>query len=199
MDGLFDVPWRRIILRYYQTDGIEALRAMIRRGLRRVILQAATGAGKTVCAADIFLHAYEKDMECLFLAHRRELVDQCCERLDEHSVPHSVIMAKRPKGNELVQVASKATLMERAVRRGLMTLPKGKLVVVDECHLSMTHEWQSLLNYYVQQGAILIGLTATPCRDDNIGLAPFWQGMHCVVPTSQLIREGWLVPTRLIV
>jgi Type III restriction enzyme, res subunit len=47
LDRLFDAPAEQIKLRPYQTDAITRIDESIGRGVRRIIAQLATGAGKT--------------------------------------------------------------------------------------------------------------------------------------------------------
>jgi DNA repair protein RadD len=184
-----------IFLRPYQMDALEALRAYLRQGMRRLIIQASTGSGKTVCAAELLRLANLKGTDCLFLAHRRELVHQCSLRLEEHGVTHGIIMAGKPLTPARVQIASKDTLLARAVRRSEMELPPAGLLIVDEAHVSLGKHWLKLLGHY--RDAVIIGLTATPARSDGRGLGTVYQAMHQTVPPSQLIKEGYLVPTRV--
>lgn len=79
-------------LRPYQVSTIEELRKLISEGKRRIVLQMTTGGGKTVCAAELIRLAEEKGKRVLFLAHRRELVKQCSDKLRRFGVQHQVIM-----------------------------------------------------------------------------------------------------------
>lgn len=184
----------RIDYRAYQHDAVERLRQEIAKGKRRLILQATTGAGKTVCACLVTESAVNKGRRVLFLAHARELIRQCSDKLNIAGVDHGIIMAG--EGYNLsrpVQVASKDTLHSRAVRAKKMELPPADLVIVDECHLSLARCFLDLLKLY--PNAVILGLTATPARKTGLGLGDFYEAMVCAVPTSQLIAEGFLVPT----
>lgn len=79
-------------LREYQNDAIEQMRQLIAEGKRRIVLQMTTGGGKTVCAAELIRLAEAKGKRVLFLAHRRELVNQCSDKLRKFGVLHQVIM-----------------------------------------------------------------------------------------------------------
>src|SRR5215467_11735861 len=97
-----------LALRDYQVRALDACRAVIRAGQRRVLLVAPTGSGKTTIAADGIRSAIAHGSRTLFLAHRRELLDQCHERLLEFGVESSIIRADdaRLDPNRTVQVAS---------------------------------------------------------------------------------------------
>lgn len=68
-----------IHLRPYQLHAIENLRGSIGRGHKRVLLQAATGAGKTVIASEMIRLATLKGKRALFIAHRKEIINQTSE------------------------------------------------------------------------------------------------------------------------
>jgi superfamily II DNA or RNA helicase len=79
-----------IQLRNYQQEAIGKLRIVIRR-LRasnqpqRVLLQAATGSGKTVISCAMIKCAIAKGYTVLFLAHRKEIIIQTSGKLDGKS------------------------------------------------------------------------------------------------------------------
>lgn len=179
-------------LRPYQLDSIEQLRQAVREGKKRLILCAPTGSGKTVSAAAIIHGAVERGKYVLFVAHARELVNQCSAKLWEFGITHGIIM----RGEEMedmtkVQVASKSTLLSW-LNRMKLTQPPADLVIVDEAHRSVSKWWRHLIEMYPD--AVVIGLTATPAR---AGLGEMYEGMVQAVPSSQLIAEGYLVPTRV--
>lgn len=180
-------------LRPYQIDVTDRARALVAAGKRRVILQCATGGGKTVCAGHMIRLAALKGSRVLFLAHARELILQAARKIDAFNVPFGVIMAGVGSDPDAqVQIASKDTLVSRVFRRQCLQIEAPDLIVVDECHRSMGGWYQRLLNTWPR--AVVIGLTATPVRGDGVGLGDWWEGMVEAVPTSQLVREGHLVP-----
>jgi DNA repair protein RadD len=183
-------------LRDYQTDAVDRLRELVRRGIRKLILQATTGAGKTVMAGQVMSQAAGKGSRSLFLAHSRELVQQASEKLTAFSVPHGLIMAGQGTRLDLAcQVASKDTLVSWALRRDKIALPPADLVVVDECHRSISRWWQALLNLYPR--AVILGLSATPVLGNGKGLGSFYGGMVQAAPNSVLLANHYLVPTEV--
>lgn len=180
-------------LRPYQLDVIRRIHEHFAKGQKRGILQGATGSGKTNCSSEICLRATAKNKRVLFLAHRRRLIHQKSERLNEFGVCHGIVMAGEWNWHDApVQVASRDTLLSRAVRNEWIKPPPADLVIVDEAHGCMSEEYQQLLQMYPD--AYVVGMTATPARADGKGLAPYFDFIECMVPTSQLIAEGWLVP-----
>lgn len=181
-------------LRDYQADLIDRVRRQVAQGKRRVLAQAAVGAGKTVIAGEMVRLATEKGRRVLFLAHRRRLVSQAADQFARFGIDHGVVMAGRAATLAPVQVASRDTLLARGVRSDAMALPPADLVFVDEAHRVLSDEYQRLVELYPD--AVHIGLTATPARDDGRGLGDFYQAIECCVPISRLIAEGHLVPVR---
>lgn len=176
-------------LRDYQAKALEDLRDQIRNGFKRLILVAPTGAGKTTIAAAMIHGGIQRNKRILFLAHRRELIDQCCDRLAGLDVPHGVIMAGDPRFNldQPVQVASVQTL----IRRDTQFNPD--LIFIDECHHARAESYTTIIERHPD--AILIGLTATPIRTDGRGLGNLFDAMVQCPPLSELTEMGYLVPS----
>src|SRR5215208_8079096 len=94
-----------------------------------------------------------------------------------------------------VQVASVQTLHARAMRRGSIELPPADLIIVDECHHATATTWKKIIAAYPD--AILVGLTATPCRGDGRGLGGIFQDIVEAPQVPDLVAQGFLVPTRV--
>jgi superfamily II DNA or RNA helicase len=182
-------------LRDYQDQAINDLRRSFAAGHRRTVLFAPTGSGKTVIAAQIVKSAVDKGRQVMFLAHRRELVNQAADKLVNFGVDHGVLMAGEfPYGATDVQVASIDTLRARCIKSDKLPLPRADVLIVDECHRSLAPTYLKIFDLYPK--AMVLGLTATPIRSDGKGLGHVYEDMvHC--PTiSQLIRIGHLVQPR---
>ena len=184
-------------LRPFQADLVMRIAATAARRKRIVVVQAATGAGKTSVAAFIARRASQKGSKTLFMAHRRKLVDQIHERLLEFQVANGVIMRdKESNRGALVQVASRDTLLSRCVNREWSRLPDADLIIVDEAHHAADpeSEYRRILEAYPR--AVILLLTATPVGPDGKGMGPWAQAIECAAPTSELIRDGYLTPLR---
>lgn len=180
---------REIILRQYQADAIEALRANIRAGRRRLILCAGTGAGKTLTSAHLLKEAARKGSYALFIVDRVALVDQTSAVFDEYGIHHGVVQGinDRWAPRENVQVCSAQTLARRALPRD------PSLIVVDEAHC----RYKATLDYMARfPDAVKIGLTATPFTP---GMAADWDGMVNVRSTRLLIEDGHLIEPTIYV
>lgn len=182
------------VLRDYQERARQDLRNAVCR-LRdakrpqRVLLDLPTGGGKTTVAAALIDGAVQRGGDVLFVAHRKELIDQCSQRLDGAGIEHGILMAKHPRAAPWarVQVASVATLMRR-----LDDLPRATLIVLDEAHHVRAAIYSHILARY--PGVPVIGLTATPWRLDNYGLGEVFEEIVVAETTRGLIGRGYLVP-----
>jgi superfamily II DNA or RNA helicase len=188
-------------LRPYQLEVLEQIEQAIAAGQRRILVTLPTGAGKTVCAADIIRRFNERGLFSLFLAHRREIIGQTSQRLTEHGMPlgaHGIIMAERMcdlRPQARIQVASIDTLHARGVRTKTMELPPADLVVFDEAHRARGRTREGLLK--LCPDAIWIGLTATPCRGDGRGLGNLFDVLIVGPQVADLTKLGALVPVKI--
>lgn len=183
-----------VSLRPYQQDAVEHLRGVLRHGARRVVLVAPTGAGKTVIAVHVVLEALRKNKKVLFVAHRRELLDQTATKLGSAGLAtHHVSVLrgddKRFRPTAPVQIASIDTLRARQVHLA------ADLVILDECHRSLSASFLALAQSYT--GSVLLGLTATPWRLDGRGLAELYEHLVVAADVPTLIAQGYLVTPRV--
>ena len=186
-------------LRPYQDDVVDEFERKVAEGIRRIIIVAPTGAGKTVIAAEIIKRAAAKYQRVLFLAHRDELLVQPRDKLKNFfDIIAGIIKAGRDKDarpQALVQVAGVQTLYWRCVRTDRMELPAAEIVFVDECHHVRAMTYQKIIEAYPD--AIIVGLTATPCRGDGRGLGNVFEVMIECPQIPELIKLGHLVPVKI--
>src|SRR6516165_8349255 len=186
-------------LRRYQDDVIDEFERKIAEGIRRIIIVAPTGAGKTVVAAEIIKRATAAYKKVLFLAHRDELLVQPRDKLKNFfDIMAGILKAGRDKDarpQALVQVAGIQTLYWRCVRTDRMELPAADIVFVDECHHVRAMTYQRIIESY--PNAIIVGLTATPCRGDGRGLGNVFEVMIECPQIPELIKLKHLVPVKI--
>ena len=179
-------------LRPYQSDVIARIWARIEAAQRRILLVSPTGSGKTVIAGSVVADAAARGLRVLFLAHRRELISQASRKLHDVGIDAGIILPGYPmRLSEPVQVASIASLHARAIRSSAIELPAADLIIVDEAHHCRARTWKRILEAY--PNAIVVGLTATPCRGDGRGLGNVFEVLIECPSVGDLIATGYLV------
>jgi DNA repair protein RadD len=187
-----------IQLHPFQATVVAEIEKAIASGQKRLLLVAPTGAGKTVIAAEIINRVVERGARVLVLAHRREIITQTRDKLVANGVKPGIVLAGledqlRPFAP--VQVAGIQTLHARAIRSNRMPMPTATHLVMDETHRARASTYQQLLDLYPD--AIIIGLTATPCRGDGRGLGNIFATMIEAPQVAELIDGGHLVRSRV--
>jgi DNA repair protein RadD len=183
------------ILRPYQIDIAADFERHIAQGERKFLLVAPTGSGKTVIASAIIAGSTRR---VLVVAHRREIINQTSEKLTARGVSHGIIQAgdeKKLRPIAAVQVASIQTLHARAIRSTTMLMPVADLLIIDEAHHACAMTYKKVIEAY--PNAIVLGLTATPCRGDGRGLGGIFKTMIECPQVPDLIEQGYLVRARV--
>lgn len=191
MDDLFPIQGKELVLRDYQSAALDKARDNIRRGHRRQILCAPTGAGKTIIALGLMKAAREAGSNSAFITDRSALVDQTSAAMDLYGIDHGVMQAEhwRCRPGARVQLVSAQTLGRRLGNGGYVDrhLRDLRFVLIDECHTLYkgTTDWLSTL----PDSVAVIGLTATPFTK---GLGQHYQAIINVATTDGLIESGML-------
>lgn len=174
-----------IQLRPYQEESVEALREGIRRGVRKQVLMAPAGSGKTEIAAYMTKAANSLGKRVGFIVDRVVLCDQTSQRFDRYGIDHGVMQAGhwRWRPYERVQVCSAQTLEKRGFPGAL------DLLFVDEAHC-LRKQTSAIIQ---RTDAVVIGLTATPFSK---GMSKLYQGIVNVTTTNRLIDAEFLVPVK---
>ena len=177
---------KKATLRPYQTAAIEALRRAADTKAR-LLLTIPTGGGKTLTASEIIRSAVSKGNRVLFVVHLRELVNQTVRALERRGVTHIGVMRGddgRVDPSAPVQIASIQTLARREK-------PKAEIVILDEAHRSIADTYERNI-WEAYPDAIIIGLTATPCRSDGRPLVERYQDLIVAAKYSELIADGFV-------
>lgn len=136
-----------------------------------VCLVAPTGSGKTRMGVAILSEIQDR---AVWVVHRRELLQQARDVLDAAGLLHRVTPIT-------------AQSSER---------PRASVIVFDECHHYAADEWRTIADVY--PSALRIGLTATPERSDGRALGDLFDRLVVAAQYSDLIRNGHLVPCRIL-
>jgi superfamily II DNA or RNA helicase len=181
-----------IQLRKYQNESISALRKNIIVGIKKMILCAPTGSGKTIMFTYMVSRALEKQKKCLIVTDRTELLSQAGGSLEKFGIKSIEIKPnKKLKSlNGVIYVAMAQTLKRRIKdEMYVYFLSDLDLIIFDECH---KQEFNDLMQY-ISEKTIVIGATATPHREGNqISLDEFYKDIVEVTTISELIQLGFL-------
>jgi type I restriction enzyme R subunit len=153
---------RRIVERDYQIDCIDILCREIGMGRRKLLVEMATGTGKTRTAVALIKRLFAANVitRVLFLVDRIPLALQAEDAFTEHlkELPCYVLRANRRFQDE--QRITITTLQSMVNIYHEYSSGYFDLVITDECHRSIYGKWRKVLEHF---DGIQIGLTATPC------------------------------------
>ena len=152
----------RIVDRDYQIACIEALSAEVSRGRRKLLVEMATGTGKTRTAAAFVKRLFEAGLvtRVLFLVDRIALAGQAEDAFNDHLRDYPCHVLRPGRGFDRTKRITIATLQTMITEYRELSSGYFDLVITDECHRSIYGQWSVVLRHF---DGIQIGLTATPC------------------------------------
>ena len=165
-------------------------------GHHRNLIVAATGTGKTVVAGLDYkrLRTTLGDLRLLFVAHRREILEQSRRTFREilGDAHYGELMVGGHKAIKHDYVfASIQSLNEAAL--GSIKADHFDVVIVDEFHHAEAKSYQRLLSHFTPRE--LVGLTATPERTDGVNVSKFFDGrVASELRLWDALHEDLLVP-----
>ncbi|MDD4979537.1 MAG: DEAD/DEAH box helicase family protein [Gallionella sp.] len=201
----------KIAGRDYQQECIQTVCREIEQGRRKMLVEMATGTGKTRTAAALIKRLFEANAvtRVLFLVDRIPLAlqteDAFAENLPDY--PSYVLRAGRRFQDE--KRITITTLQSMINIYGEYSAGYFDLIISDECHRSIYGKWSGVLKHF---DGIQIGLTATPCvggeetatedADDKLFVRDTLRFFEVDKPTfiyklKDAIREGYLVPYQI--
>jgi ATP-dependent helicase IRC3 len=187
-------------LRPYQLAAIEAVRNGYRRGLRRMLVQLATGLGKTVVFSHLAHRVTARGGRALIIAHRDELLTQAREKLlaVDPLADVGIVRAEWDGADAAIVVASIQTIA-RPERLG--RLGRFELVVIDEAHHAAARSYRDVLEAlgaFEDCGPTVLGVTATPGRGDGVGLDSVFDEIVYRMSILDGITAGYLCDLRAV-
>lgn len=202
---------RRIVERDYQLACIDTLCTEIARGRRKLLVEMATGTGKTRTAAAFIKRLFEANAvtRVLFLVDRIPLAKQTEDAFAEHlpDYPAYVLRAGRRFQDE--KRITITTLQSMVNLYAEYSSGYFDLVISDECHRSIYGQWSGVLKHF---DGVQVGLTATPCvqareedgadDEDQAFVRDTLRFFEVDAPTfsyrlKDAIRDGYLVPYQI--
>lgn len=179
------------VLRPYQADLIDKIRARMRAGIRSLLVTSPTGSGKTLLTAHMLKTASDRGKKCWFVVHRKELVEQSIAAFKEVGIDCGVVAQGHTMDPaKQVQIASILTLANR-----LDLLAHPDLIVWDECHHNAAISWSKVHEEFPK--AYHVGLTATPLRLDGKGLRHYFSEIIEGPSVAWLIENEYLSPYKI--
>ncbi len=209
MDPLTVPVDKRIAGRDYQQECIDTLCREMNTGRRKMLVEMATGTGKTRTAAALIKRLFEANAvtRVLFLVDRITLAKQTEDAFNEHlpDYPCYVLRAgRRFQDEKRVTITTLQSMINiyRDYSSGYFDL-----VITDECHRSIYGKWSGILKYF---DGIQIGLTATPFtseietgdEEDQEFVRDTLRFFEVDEPTfrydlRQAVNDGYLVPYQI--
>jgi type I restriction enzyme R subunit len=200
----------KIASRDYQHECIDTVCQQMMQGRRKMLVEMATGTGKTRTAAALIKRLFESGWvgRALFLVDRITLAKQTEDAFAEF-LPDYPCHVLRP--NKAPHVAGRvvvATLQTMIGEYQNYSAGYFDLVITDECHRSIYGKWSGVLRHF---DGVQIGLTATPCianpdtlpdEEDGAFIRDTLRFFEVDKPTfrytlKQAIDEGHLVPYQI--
>ncbi|MDZ7904619.1 MAG: AAA family ATPase [Cypionkella sp.] len=152
-----------------------------------VLMQSATGSGKTRMALDMIAGAVAKGSRTIFAVPRKELLAQTIETIAEYGLPFGVISPDyAPNPLAPIQLAMTPTLARRLNR-----IAPPKVIFIDECHFGGA-EMESVIGWAKDAVAYGVGLSATPMKTNGKSMGNWYAHMECGLPVADLMTAGRL-------
>jgi superfamily II DNA or RNA helicase len=181
-------------LRPYQHEAIACVRRELAR-VRSTMLVACTGAGKTICLAELSRLCVTGALfgmpgRVLILVHRDELVKQTVRKCEAVGLFASIEKGSQ-RANTLAKVVIASVQTLRGKRLARWARDHFALLIVDECHHAAAKSYQDVLTHFT---AKLVGVTATPKRADGKELGETFASVAYAYDIRRAIGEQFLVP-----
>lgn len=179
--------------RPYQREGCDAVIGEARLGRKNAVLCSPVGSGKSVMMAELCRVArrpvvISPSLPLLFQLHgnlQRWLDEKVDVEQGQNRAEFYAGLRKR------IIVASRDSMLSRSRFKG-KAFDGTSLVIVDECHIGVTPRLVEMLRHFEEQGAFVVGLSATPYRAKGKPL-PYWNRPCFSYSLLSAIEDGWLV------
>lgn len=187
-------------LRPYQKEAIQAVVDSRKAGVKRMVINLPTGAGKTVIFSRIAAMAKR---QVIVLAHREELLHQAKSKLEAVLPAGETVEIEqgphRASKDAKIVVCSIRSLHEERLGQMMQGRDVG-LVIYDECHHAPATDNKRVLRqlgcFERDWTGTLLGFTATTRRGDKVALAEVFEEIVYTRTIAQMISDEYLVPLR---
>lgn len=187
-----------------QFEAIKAVEQGLQDNKQRMLVQMATGTGKTRMAAALVYRLLKSNYanNVLFLVDRTELGGQAESEFENYSIGPGMTLGEAYKielvedgiypENATITIATIQSMYSFIEKREDKEIPIDAFdfVISDECHRSIYNDWKVVLSHF---DAVQLGLTATPAEHT---LTYFGGKINWVYQYSyaQAVEDGLVVP-----
>ena len=181
-------------LRDYQK---EYLKDLLASGDDSVLVASPTGSGKTTLASAYIGNRLKQGQKVALLAHTDELITQLKEASEAQvgAGKVGVVKGENKDFSKPVTIISHGTVAadpENIIPRNF----RPDTLIIDEAHHSAAEGYQDVIGTLKPRK--LVGLTATPYREDQLKLADTYDRLICKVEPRELLERGYLVPPTIV-
>jgi len=140
-------------------------------GCKNLLIQAATGSGKSMMATSMIHGANNKGNRCAFLVPRRELLHQMAATFRRFSLEYSYVASGEFFSPDSINhICSMQTLVRR------LDDINPRILFVDETHYG-EGQLNKIIEHFKALGVLVIGLSATPMKMSGKGLGVWYDDM----------------------
>ncbi len=183
---------QRYELRPYQKRALQEIRQAIAAAHHSIMIQSPTGSGKGVMLSDIINRCHEKGSTVLFLVHRQEILYQVSAYLNHFGIEHGIIKSGEVhEDHHPVQLASFQTITRRLQNPFIR---QADVIIVDEAHHATAATYLRVIEQFKKK--VVLGFSATPSRQNGVGLGNLFDKMIQVATIKELTDLGYLAPVR---
>ena len=195
-------------LRPYQHEIVAQTLQFFRNGGTSGLISLPTGTGKTIIFCAI---ANRLNVPTLVLAHRDELIHQTVDKI-RNIDPDADIGIVKAEANDVDAQITVASIQTIARENRLLELRDDiELIVTDECHHAAADSYKRVYHRFgvypespddiplaplPSTGKRHLGVTATPMRNDDRGLAQIYSEVIYAGVYANFVDDGWLCDLR---
>ena len=173
----------------HQSRGIAEVHAAIAEGKRKIVLTSPTGGGKSKMVGTLLGDYLAAGKKAVLYTNKKMLTTQNADVLAGMGLEYGLRAAGHDTDyKQLLQIASMQTEHSRTERSKTRLLHNAELVIVEEAHVQMGKTVLAILQKHHDEGAAIVGITATP-----LDMGDFYDHLIVAGTNSELRACGALV------
>jgi len=174
-----------------QMNVVDSARYAMRRS-KLILVQAPTGFGKSYISSYMIAASQNRQKRSAFVVPRVDLIHQMSNNFKDFNIGHGFVASGahfNPK--PLTHICSLQTYVKR------LDIIKPNVVFIDEAHYSY-NQTEQIINYCKERDIWVVGLSATPARNDNKGMGDLYEEMVTAPSIRWLIDNKYLADYKLV-